>query len=1730
MAAGASGNVIATAFVRIQPETTGFGQALRQTLATNLLQLEKQSDGFLNKIEGSLKTTAKLFATTGVTSLSLFGAASISSAKDLEKTSNAFKGLFGGVDAGRKEFDKVFALAEKTPFEGSGLAKDFQKFTAAFASAGVPVKQASDKTLGILQTLADGGSALGASSDNISGFALALTQTIGKGKLTGEEVRQMTNNLAGFNVVGAVAAKTGKTNAEVYEDMRAGAISADLAIDAITEGLNKIPGAAGASQRQLRTLSGSLSTLKDVFQRSTFDGLEKPLKVVSNAIVDNAEIFRSTFKNMAEELGGIIVTSTGIFSEVIADFDQTFGKLAIGGIQSASAVLYGFKDGLNESFKQLGRLGQLLQDNQGYFVLLGKSFGNLSEGFSIFFTDIVVGFEPIFKVGTQLFELFSVGVKNTLEIFGGELGTGFSNVGLSLLGTFNKLRDSFSRIFDNELATEFIKSLASVGRSVVELVIDPLDALGEKSDQLAVGLNNIFKEVTPAIKDVGAAFDGLGGSFGNLVASISAGTVTDLIGSIGRNLAESIQAITTFGAIGIDILSGLLSVVQPLVSMFGDLSGQVGAAFLLFKITGSPLLTLISLFKDVDTGLVVFLFSLSKAIPIIRQFQASLMAFKATDIASNLSGISLGMRSLVGSVNGLGAAAPQSAAQFIKSMVGVEGFSKTAANNIIKNMGPLAKLPAMSYEAQRGILDFAGTAPAATRNVAVLGKGIDNLNKSGRQVGIDFTSARTVIKGVGSSVLGVADNVAVGTQAWKAHGKEAKAAATASAGVGAAAATGLKSAAINTELATSKASGLSSTLGGIKGIVGTLGLAVGVSLLTSKLASSAEAANKAKQQIKELAEANFNYLTAKTGTEKQSAVDEGVKGLQERFGDDTKLLEEFNKLLKGRGLDQAAFFRLTNKSEKERVKILGELTSDYLKGRADGKDLFESSIIGKRNISDKANEQAMKLVSELAASGGTTGRGLDLSDKGVKELIAKKAGVDLQDVKDAMDNGTNKDLDKILKDAGFDKVFQGKTALQFTGAAKDIPKILEQIGKAGGDAAAKQKAFNAELKTADERAKDASASFKAYGEAQKTALSSTSAFFDKVFELNNEENLANNRKLVETLRPAGFKSDTLLQSKEGRDFLTPFLGLVEAETAIKTNVNAPVAQTINLLRQSNEEVVKFGENIHLLPEELARVQVATGDLTFAEDLGEFVGQLSDNLKLTGPNLKAVIAEAVKLSEPDQKAFLASIPTDEARKLVEDGMKDIQGNVILSIKPEVFTNLSDAVDRAFGGAKKLTLEFALGSGVKNFAVLDAIKALTDEIVPIVTKVNDQFKAGSIDAVKYGTSIAQSRQSIVDVLFQETGSLQEAKKIYAELGLVNEIATVKTLIDGYPLDSPERNKILKGYLANFSNEEYPLKLKAQFTLDPEQAVKDFTAKAEGANKKNDKFAFKGVDNETLLNLTAEMDSTFLKVNVLPEIDPAGRASFLAAMAAIDPKVTSEILPYIDAGDLKATLDLIPDDKELPLFAAMDQVTLANALSQVPPEKILPLLTQMDKTQLASALGIIPPDKLLTILADLPEVERDKVLAQIKLIDPTLYAKLLLEEEEQNKFKGILRALTVDIPVYLKTYSVGSSNNGRRLLQANGGLFSRETDVTVGEAGFEAIIPVTRPKRALSLMKQSGLYDLVLENAGKGGSTVSAQNKTFNNNTQNINIDARNNNSVDPDAMAMFLASRLSEGIRR
>lgn len=59
------------------------------------------------------------------------------------------------------------------------------------------------------------------------------------------------------------------------------------------------------------------------------------------------------------------------------------------------------------------------------------------------------------------------------------------------------------------------------------------------------------------------------------------------------------------------------------------------------------------------------------------------------------------------------------------------------------------------------------------------------------------------------------------------------------------------------------------------------------------------------------------------------------------------------------------------------------------------------------------------------------------------------------------------------------------------------------------------------------------------------------------------------------------------------------------------------------------------------------------------------------------------------------------------------------------------------------------------------------------------------------------------------------------------------------------------------------------------------------------------------------------------------------------------------------------------------------------------------------------------------------------------------------------------------------------------ADGGIFAGRQNAIIGEAGAEAVIPLTRPQRALDLLEQSGLASLV---QGRQGAAVNIENATF------------------------------------
>lgn len=165
----------------------------------------------------------------------------------------AFTTMLGSGEKAKAFLDKLQAFAAKTPFEFPDLVMASQRMLAM----GIQ----SDKVLPTLTAIGDAVAGLGGSSAMVDRVTTALGQMQAKGKATGEEMMQLTE--AGIPAWDFLAKKIGVSIPEAMKMVTAGAVSADVAISALTEGMNTKFG--GMMEKQSATFAGLWSTIKDTF-------------------------------------------------------------------------------------------------------------------------------------------------------------------------------------------------------------------------------------------------------------------------------------------------------------------------------------------------------------------------------------------------------------------------------------------------------------------------------------------------------------------------------------------------------------------------------------------------------------------------------------------------------------------------------------------------------------------------------------------------------------------------------------------------------------------------------------------------------------------------------------------------------------------------------------------------------------------------------------------------------------------------------------------------------------------------------------------------------------------------------------------------------------------------------------------------------------------------------------------------------------------------------------------------------------------------------------------------------------------------------------------------------------------------------------------------------------------------------------------------------------------------
>ncbi|MGL5363440.1 MAG: tape measure protein, partial [Bosea sp. (in: a-proteobacteria)] len=504
------------------------------------VDFSKQADGFRrlastigNASEAILKfgaiSAATITATTG-----LIAGIGVKAAANFEQLGIGFESVLGA-ESGAATLELVKEFARQTPFATKEVAELSQKLIAVgLADAG--------SLEGFLETVAGFGAAAGVTSDNLDGLVRAITQIKGKGKLAGQELIQIAERAPQLNVLGLVSEKLGLTLQETYARLEEGAISADVAIGAIIDGMENFPGAATALSRQLDSLTGRWSELKDTITNTSAALTE------SSGLGDAVrETMRGITDTIVDEQGQILSTGLGgslqQFYAEVARFAEQIGP-------QLGPLLGSLVDGLGNG---LAEITPSLESLIGTLTELAPTIGDVAGSLGGQFLSVVETLAPVL---VQFAEAISL-IPGPLLALGFAAGK-FAAPAANLVNSLNKLGGP---------------AVAAKGIGAIGALTAGVSALGLASDDTSTQLGSLAATAA----SIGTAF-ATGGPVAGGIAAIGAG-VGALVGVFQESSRQTEENRRAAKAFADTITAELVPALQEGAVALSDLNNAALGLF-----------------------------------------------------------------------------------------------------------------------------------------------------------------------------------------------------------------------------------------------------------------------------------------------------------------------------------------------------------------------------------------------------------------------------------------------------------------------------------------------------------------------------------------------------------------------------------------------------------------------------------------------------------------------------------------------------------------------------------------------------------------------------------------------------------------------------------------------------------------------------------------------------------------------------------------------------------------------------------------------------------------------------------------------------------------------------------------------------------------------------------------------------------------------------------------------
>lgn len=216
--------------------------------------------------------------------------------KEFEQLQISFSTLLGSDVLGKKMFDEITQFATTTPM----LEKDLA--SAAQTMLGFNIQ--AEKVMPLLKQMGD--ISMG-DSQKLQSLSLAFSQAASTGKLMGQDLLQMIN--AGFNPLAEISRTTGRSMAELKDDMSAGKITIDMLEGAFKSATAEGGKFHGMLNKMADSAAGAFSNLEGAMQKFYNEigtELEAPLVSATNSVTASFNFMAEHAKEVVSALSGLI--------------------------------------------------------------------------------------------------------------------------------------------------------------------------------------------------------------------------------------------------------------------------------------------------------------------------------------------------------------------------------------------------------------------------------------------------------------------------------------------------------------------------------------------------------------------------------------------------------------------------------------------------------------------------------------------------------------------------------------------------------------------------------------------------------------------------------------------------------------------------------------------------------------------------------------------------------------------------------------------------------------------------------------------------------------------------------------------------------------------------------------------------------------------------------------------------------------------------------------------------------------------------------------------------------------------------------------------------------------------------------------------------------------------------------------------------------------------------------